>query len=139
LAVTVAALLGFAPAPFPKEDRGQEDLRSIQGEWVCTRLTCGGEEQASGYLVLFRKDRLDYPSTGTHFIIKLHSTGQRQAIERTSELISTDNTWRGIYYFTGSQLTICYPCYPTHPRPTDFNPTKPDIVIEVLRRRSPAK
>jgi hypothetical protein len=45
LPLIAVLLIGFAPAPFPKPNRSQEDLKKMQGSWELLYTVMNGKRE----------------------------------------------------------------------------------------------
>lgn len=104
LPLLAGLLLGFAPAPLPKQQRpdaaSQGDLQAMQGVWV--------ERFADSAAVTIRGDRMDYSPNYTWKLTLQAKANPRRvaAIGVGSEVAG--KTLLGIYRLEGEKLTICW-------------------------------
>jgi uncharacterized protein (TIGR03067 family) len=133
--LALAALsLGFAPAPFPKADTSEQDLRKMQGEWIGVSLTKGREKRPVGWKAIIKGHIQSYPSTGNEFVISLDTTVRPKRFQKSFVVGECKLIWRGIYRFEGNALILCYHSGDGEKPPTDFSAFDEDLVVEVWRR-----
>jgi uncharacterized protein (TIGR03067 family) len=130
LALTVAA------APFPKPDATKEDLKLIQGEWVCIHAIEGGRPDADF------KETLSFEVSSGTWMNTWIKRGDDGAFSITTVLDPkkkhldfeqiNQKTCMGIYRLEGDTLTICFR---TSSRPLDLSGSQPDTWRRVYRRK----
>src|SRR5262245_18666492 len=133
-------LCAFAPAPLPKTDRSNGDLRKLQGEWDLVELYTKSEppSPASPPLdyrpgVVIRANRMrelvGISETGDEWTISLNARGKaldRQDREGRRRL--------GVYELKDDVLTI-YSRDSDEGRPTAHDLEKGPVRVEVYKRR----
>jgi uncharacterized protein (TIGR03067 family) len=128
----VLASLGFAPAPFPRNDPFDDpepdpkaDLKKLQGRWlVKSYVIAGRRPEVKDLRVQIVGERFTFYSVGetnfnfTEWTFALNASRRRHRFD----LPSRSSPARGIYRLKGRQLTICIGV-PGGARPSDFGVT----------------
>jgi uncharacterized protein (TIGR03067 family) len=127
LVLATAALIGFAPAPFPKKKRAQtvDDLGALQGTWKVVVYEHNRTPMTSAYQVEIDKDQWKFvrPTNGVMtttatYQLRLHPKAAPPAFDWKG-LGATSLSLVGSYRLEGKRLTIIFG-YTGSPRPTDF-------------------
>jgi uncharacterized protein (TIGR03067 family) len=143
LAALLLAVLamGFAPAPFPRPDKGAADLKKIQGQWVQVAFRRGGDAKSVGNMTLeISGDRLKWFRRGeptVEWAVKLNGKEKPGRLESKGVAGSVQGfVFRGVYRLEGNTLTICYMrSNEERERAKDFEDTRPDVWLEVFDRK----
>jgi uncharacterized protein (TIGR03067 family) len=135
LAVAVAALVGFAPAPFPNPDKGN-DLEKMQGKWVLVyHEECGTVTKLDEEVVL--------EITGKHLTVLVAGQVEKQFLLRlhpnktvpSVDLKTKDSElYLCIFRLKGDRLTICAG---GKARPSNFRLGLENGFVVILKRRKP--
>jgi uncharacterized protein (TIGR03067 family) len=134
--------LWAAPAPFRhsrKAEAAREDLKAMQGDWVCVAANLDGEERSRAYGLDFvvEGDRLSFTGSSgyvTKWRIVLHPERNPKKVE----LMNKDNDpWPLLYRFDGETLTLCCGCNEkVNECPKSISPAE-GVNIFVVKRKKP--
>jgi len=143
-------LLGFAPAPFPRQTKTKADWQALQGEWIRVSLTICGKKrfEAPGAIILtIRGDQIAFAGTDPgdkrdEWKFKLDiSKGQKRIDFRSvipADQIPNTNVMLGIYRIEENILTICsHVGKETTDRPLNFDPAQKKVWLHVYKRKIP--
>jgi uncharacterized protein (TIGR03067 family) len=114
LAATALSLTAFAPAPLPKPDPSKTELQKIQGTWVLTSYTLGGQaiagfDGSEPLTVVIAGNRMRYLRGGrtvSEWEITLKARKKRIFDSRGVGHFEAMQYW-GVYRLEGNTLTIC--------------------------------
>src|SRR5262245_51829785 len=143
----VVAVLGFAPAPFPKKEREvkRDDLEALQGIWRMTYQESRGRATSHDFKVRVKGDRWTFinvnqggESEGSGYFLTLNQAVSPRALEWAHDKGGT-NGWVASYRLEGKKLTVIYDSGTLKNdlarRPTDFHGRAPyKMVFEYLGR-----
>lgn len=139
------AVLGFAPAPFPKKGKPTtDDMVTFQGVWRMTLQESSGTGTAPNHKARIRGDRWTFISTsgnqesdGPAYHFAIDQKLSPRALEWKSTKEATTG-WVGSYRIEGRKLTIVYDrgtLRESNSRPTDFVGRAPHkMVFEYVGR-----
>lgn len=137
LVLLAIAVLGFAPAPFPKPARpgkDSSDLSKLQGTWdVVEYLYQGRRSLSEPAQVRISGDRFEFIVRGevrSKWVVLLDPKTSPRTLDRR---IGDDSRGllRGIYRFDGDKLILCHECA-TAQRPRGFDQN--GVYLITLRR-----
>jgi len=128
--------LAFAPAPFPKPERGLvdvDDVKKIQGTWV--RVLHNGQPTSGVIVVKDNVWRANIPSDSWY--VKLDATKRPKQIDLVS-VNNKDSHFRGVYKLEGDTFTysVRYRAKEAE-RALDFEVGKPNASVSVHKRKGP--
>ena len=108
-----ALALGFAPAPPPRSDRSEADLKNMQGAWVLVTITGeGGQtiEKAGALRLVIKGDRAKNHrgEMSSEYALTLDpSTSPKRYVFKPVGRARTEPVSRGIYSVGGGTLKFC--------------------------------
>jgi uncharacterized protein (TIGR03067 family) len=138
-----AAAAGFAPAPFPRPDKGTADLKNMQGQWAQVGLHIAGRKGPVGqYTLTITSNRFQWFREGepkNQWIVKLDVRGKHRRFCSNGIAGNVKGVvFRGIYRLEGETLTICYIRSKNEDeRAKDFNDIREGVWLEVFKRTKP--
>jgi uncharacterized protein (TIGR03067 family) len=114
LAVVAFLLLGFAPAPFSKPERTEQDLKKLQGEWSYPTTIYftdwNGDfsiKPGPAVRVTIRGNRMiDHGSGAFSGVIRLDASRSPRVLDLIPE--KAEYARYGIYKMEGDRLTLCF-------------------------------
>ncbi len=144
IAVSVQASSAMADEPASRK-AALDDLKKLQGTWVCVAMERDGEEQSAedfkGSTAVYADDRVTLYREGEFFrsgIITLDPSKSPKRVN-TWDLGGpyTDQTVPGIYDVEGDTLKLCF-SHPGEERPVEFTTKKkPGFLYCVYKRKKP--
>ena len=135
-------LLGFAPAPFPRQQPSSRegDLQQMQGEWTLVSTEVGGKKRpdtvnavskltisGNQWVVTYR----DFASNA-RATIEIDPSKDPKTIDLT--LRGEEEPARGIYKLEGDTLTVCRNATVGGARPKEFKTTQEMDDLAVWKR-----
>ncbi len=124
LLVLPALSLAFAPAPLPRPDARQDDLKRMQGSWAVTAdYTDGKLSGPSGLRVVIAEDRLAFflrESPADRWTITLDAKAKPKALDMKG---TGPDSILAVYALVGDTLTISFNPSSWTDRPRDLSPT----------------
>ena len=143
----VTALVGFAPAPFPRPQRVAkvDDMERLQGIWAMTHQESGGTVTSHNYKVRIKGNDWTFiqlnnnqENDSAHYFLRLDQTVSPRAMEWGNDKDGTSG-WIASYRIEGKRLTVIYDSGTLknnlHTRPKDFEGTPPHkMVFEFIGR-----
>ena len=123
LFVLTAAVLGFAPAPFPRRERANQDARRIEGTWV------------GPHRLVIIPGRLTYNPTTSPVVygLVIDPTKTPATYDLKNAGGNGPPSWLGIYRVRGDVLTLCYNSA-SQGRPRAFEGPGKGAHIEIFKR-----
>jgi uncharacterized protein (TIGR03067 family) len=120
------ALLGFAPAPFPKAERQRADPLDVTGLWEFVECEVSGspyERTKTTSNVQMTKEQFIFVNkqggTRTPYVMRLDPTASPPSFTWGS---ANSVSWVGSYRLQGDQMTLIFSSGTSvEQRPTDFN------------------
>jgi uncharacterized protein (TIGR03067 family) len=137
LAVIAVVSLAFAPAPFPRRERGKDDSKKIEGTWL--RLSCSGGSlppvpRPINDVVVITGNRIFYKSSNSTWILTLGTAGPR-TFDLTRPEGGRVGAWIGVYEIDGDTMRICFTS--STERPRGIQPTRTGEFLQTFRRQKP--
>jgi uncharacterized protein (TIGR03067 family) len=141
IAVLAVAALGFAPAPLPKPDPSQVDLKKLQGTWVVVSDRYeGGAKSDPGLKAVVAGDRLTYIQDGKPMLPWVLTLDARQSPKtldmRISGRADRGALCRAVYSLEGDTLKLSHNGN-WKDRPKDMTGTAPGTYLRVFKRLKP--
>jgi uncharacterized protein (TIGR03067 family) len=141
LLTTAGLAMAFAPAPFPKPDSSQKEIRKLNGSWTRVSMTVGGNMIGGTMDAVIAGNRMKYLRPQGEPIVDWAITVDPRKTPRVFDMKALTGgekgtTYWGIYRFENDTLTIAGCKGPTESsRPISFTAPIPGLIIEVFKRR----
>ena len=148
--LAVSSLLATAPAgpvraddpPAPSRQAAKDDLKTLQGAWVCVKMEREGDEipaeSYQGSEAVYEDDRVTLFREGGVFRRGLVTLDPSKTPKRvnTWDLGGPyeDQTVPGIYAIDGDTLKLCF-SRPGAERPADFSTKKGSGLLSIVYKR----
>jgi uncharacterized protein (TIGR03067 family) len=139
--IAILAIVGFAPAPFPRKDRTtkKDDFATLQGMWRMTYQESGGTPSQHNYKVRVKGNRWSFISLGDRgeespaagYYLALDQNASPPAMEWGNDEKGTSG-WIASYRLRGRELTVIYDSGTLKDRtrrPTNFEGRVPHKMI----------
>jgi uncharacterized protein (TIGR03067 family) len=135
--LAVAAVVGFAPAPFPRtERRGSDQNPSLVGKWDFTLWERGGSKSEASQYLEFTADKVHFVSKSGPGKVTYDMTTRPDLRPLAFQWKSSPtHGWVGSYRVEGDKLTLIFTTSTAiDERPKDFG-GKYEYRFELRRRR----
>jgi uncharacterized protein (TIGR03067 family) len=139
LLLVIVLAAGFAPAPTPKPNRSEADLKKMQGRWVLVSFTWEGRPRRADVRFVLAGDRakVDFGRDGAvEYILSLDATTTPKRYVERGVGAARGLEYRGIYSLEGDTLRVS--CnYPGEGPPGAFDGPRRGRALLTYKRQKP--